>query len=456
MKNNLILLLLFSSLILSHFIFIKINRWHMPREFDHKNVLIQGVIDTVPENKYHGLRFQFHALTFNHQTISTLFLITWYGHPPKLQVGQQWQFTVRLKPSQDAPHFKHFNYARYLLAHGITATGYVVGRHHQLLSEKKAYFLSVFRQKIENQISHAIHDPTLTAFVSALCVGLRDGLTPNDWQVFQKTGTNHLVAIAGLHIGFVTGAFYFLTQCLMRLFPRLLLISPASTIAKIAALIVGSIYAALSGFAIPAQRALIMLFCFMISNFFCRHLSVTRRWFFAIGIILILNPYDLIDASFWLSFISIAILAWVMSSRLRASSHLVSWGKMQGAIIIGLLPLMLWFFQQMSLIAFFTNAIAIPWVGFIILPMSLVATGLFFCGCYLLSHDLFWLTGKALWPLWRILTFSAKLPLASWHHVISNPLVLIISMTGCIYLLAPKGFPAKWLGCLGFLLLFLK
>lgn len=270
-----------SLCILLHFVFIKINQFHLSKTLIQKKVQIQGVIDSIPQHKFHGLRFQFHVQKIQHQKISTHFLISWYSYAPKLQIGQRWDLTVTLKPPIGTHNPGGFDYEEYLLSHGITATGYVVTRraHNKLLGNNHAYFLAVFRQKVEKQIDDAIYNPTRAAFISALCVGLRDGLTQSDWQVFQKTGTNHLVAIAGLHIGFVFACIYFLTKYVWRLFPRLLLMIPASRAAEIASLIAAISYAALSGFAIPAQRASIMLCCFMIAQLFYRKISIGRRLF---------------------------------------------------------------------------------------------------------------------------------------------------------------------------------
>ena len=138
-----------------------------------------------------------------------------------------------------------------------------------------------------------------------------------------------------------------------------MLFLPATRAAEIAALLGAFSYSALSGFAIPAQRASIMLFCFLMGNIFCRPLSMWRRLFLAASIVLILNPFNLIDMSFWLSFLSISILAWVLTARLQSEKGYKSHAKMQAAILIGLLPVMLLFFQQISLVAF---AAPLQWV----------------------------------------------------------------------------------------------
>ena len=441
---------------LIHLIFIKCTAWKLPVSQIQKTLLIQGIIYSVPEKKFHGVKFEFKVDRFKSKKIKSTMLISWYSHPPKLHIGERWEFSVKLKPPIGSHNPGGFDYSQFLLSQGISATGFVnvPNVHNKLLGRDDFYALQVFREKIQKNISTAIHNQTLAAFVSALCVGLRDGLTESDWQVFQKTGTNHLVAIAGLHIGFVVATVYFLANKLCRLFPRLLLIIPAARFAEIIALLSALAYSALSGFAIPAQRASIMLFFLMMGSIFCRRISIWRRLFFSASIILILNPFDLFEASFCLSFMSICFLSWIMMGRLKTEKHWKSWIKMQVAILIGLLPVMLLFFQQASLVAFFTNAVAIPWIGFVILPMALFAVLLNLFYLHLVSQKLFWLTGKLLLPLWKFLSFAAHLSFASWYHAISSPFLLIAGIMGAIFLLAPRKMPAKWVGCFGLLPLF--
>lgn len=449
MKNNILLFLFVVVCVLIHLLFLKFTRWQLPSSDIQKPLLIQGVIDSVPEKKFHGLRFVF-------QTINTRMLISWYAHPPALKIGQRWNLFVKLKPPIGSHNPGGFDYAAFLEAQGISATGYVVARRdeNKLLGNDHFYFLSCFRERIQNEISAAISNHSLAAFVSALCVGLRAGLTESNWRVFQKTGTNHLIAIAGLHIGFVAGFIYFLIDKTWRTYPRALLWLPAARAAEIAALIAAIGYTMLSGFAVPAQRASIMLFCFLMSRIFCWPLSMWRRWFFAASIILIVYPYDLTDASFWLSFMSIAVLAFVLTGRLRAETGYRSHLKMQAAILVGLLPLMLLLFQQISLIAFFANMIAIPWVGFMILPVALLSTLLALCHLDFLSQYGFLIAGKLLLPLWKLLSFASHLSFASWYHAINNDLILTAGVIGAFFLLAPRGLPARYVGCFGLLPIF--
>ncbi|HLD84336.1 MAG TPA: DNA internalization-related competence protein ComEC/Rec2, partial [Coxiellaceae bacterium] len=379
--------------------------------------------------------------------INATLLLSWYQYPPALKVGQQWQLIVKLKPPIGTHNPGGFDYAQFLMMHGISATGFVVAHAHNQWLGTQHVWLQTFRENTQQQIQHAIHNPMIAAFISALSVGLRDGFNDSDWMVFRNTGTNHLVAIAGLHIGFVFAVFYFLLQWGWRQSSFLLLHGPAKRFALLGGLIAAFLYACVSGFALPAQRAIVMLVCLIAGEFFYRPITLTRRLLYAAWIILLLNPLSFYDSSFWLSFCSIALLGFVMSGRLQQSNQFISWSRMQLAILIGLLPLMLLYFQQISLIAFFTNAIAIPWIGFVILPITLMATV-----CH--SATLFYISGQCLAPLWYFLQSVSSFSWSTWHHAVINPFVLIASTIGIFFLIAPCGFKAKWLGCFGLLPLF--
>lgn len=442
-------------LIVCHVIFLKITVWHLPNQWVQKPIAIDGVIESIPKNKFFGEQFLFHTTMVNHHRVSTDFLLSWYQSAPILSVGDHWHVRVKLKPPIGSHNPGGFDYARYLSAQGVTATGSVIAdANNAVLHASYDFVIARFRERVADAITHTIANTTLAAFISALSVGVRDQFQERDWSVLQKTGTNHLVAIAGLHIGFLSAWIYYIVFRAVKLFPAVLLRMPASKIALIASVLCAWLYAILSGFAIPAERA-----CFMLTVFLCSQLCVFHMPpFQKLGLIALSviawHPYDAIDMSFWLSFVSIAMLMWMMSGRFHARSHFFDFFRMQWAITIGLLPLMFLFFQQASMIALITNAVAIPWVGCVILPMTLCATILFALHCHQVSNALFLWAAKCLSPLWIFLQWCASHSFSVWHHAIANPFVLLAGMIACIAFLAPRYFPARFVGCIGLLPLF--
>lgn len=207
-------------------------------------------------------------------------------------------------------------------------------------------------------------------------------------------------------------------------------------------------YAALAGFSIPTQRALIMVTLVMISLFLKRPVSVASTLAFSLIIILIWDPFSVLSAGFWLSFSAVAIILFTCQNRFPTPKW--QWGKIHIFIAFGLTPLLLVFFSQVSLIAPIANVIAVPFISFVIVPLSLLASLMLWLvepiGLLLLS-----LVDLLLIPFWIFLEFVTGLPLSHWSNA-HLPWFYFIPITlGIVLLLTPKGFPAKYLGFLGLL-----
>lgn len=435
-----------------HAAYLSLTQWKVPTAWIQKPLSMTGKISSVPVPKFRGEQFQFQTTEINHQSIHTILLLNWYQNSPMLRADETWQFKVSLKPPVGTHNPGEFDYAAFLQHQGITGVGTI--KSGRLLKNASPYALNYQREEIQKNIETVVSNPVIAAFLSALSVGLRSGLPEQDWQVFQKTGTNHLIAIAGLHIGFVVLIFYGLSNRCWRLSARLLLFCPAQIAAEIIAFVCASLYAVLSGLALPAERTIIMLFFFVIAKSLYRFISLWQRLFFAIVVIIISNPYTIFDDSFWLSIMSIGWIAWILQGRLQKSGHIKSLLKMQIGIVVGLIPLMALFFQQISVAALFANAVAIPWVGLIILPLVLMALSSYFLHLHCFSQALFCYSGKLLMPLWLFLKYVSQLSFASFHWVIFQYWILFFALIGLIFLLAPRYFPLKKYGIFGLLPLF--
>lgn len=437
-----------------HYDYLRKHQWQLPQSLIEKPVQIVGVIEDIPVQKFHSLSFPIRVTKINNQSISTTLKLGWYQHPPVVRVGQQWRLWVRLKPPIGLHNPGGFNYEQWLIYHGISATGIVMTHdHQQLLGMVSGYGLFHLREAIQKAIMSSVSDPSIAAILSALSVGLRDHFTPADWQVFQNTGTNHLVAIAGLHIGFVVGVIYALVYFLWRLLPRLLLWVPAVRAAQIASTVSACAYAALSGFALPAQRASIMIVCLMSGALCYRKIPFYHRLFTAFSIIIIFQPFAVFSASFFLSFYAVGTLGYLLCARLETETGWRHWGRIQFYLFVALIPVSLWFFQQTSWVAMVTNAFAIPWIGFAIIPGVLIGVLFFLCGLPGIAHDIFQFTALLLKPLWALLKLFSAFPWSIWHDTFSAYWIFALALLGMMMLLAPKGLPGRWLGGLGFLAL---
>ncbi len=427
-------------------------QWRLPTQLIKKDVKVTGVIASIPKKSPLGVSFIFHVQRFQTHAVNIKIKLTWYQHPPTLIAGQYWQFTVRLKP----PHGLHnpggFNYQRWLFANGIRATGYIVNRaQHQLL--KSTLSLNKIRQQVQSTISHAINNHPLAAIIAALTTGSRSLMQANTWQVFQRTGTSHLIAISGLHVGFVASVAFLLMTWIWRCNTKLLLIIPAQRAAAVTAMLVAILYGLLAGMSLPTQRAVIMIIVLMCGQLLYRPMASWRRLLLAFGIVVLWHPFSLSAASFWLSFSAVGIIIYTTCHRYPGYRGFINGLRLQLIIFCALLPLTLWFFQKISLILFFANLIAIPWVGFIIVPLALLATITLAINIHAAQH-LFQLTALLLKPLWLLLQWMSNWPGAVWYHVLPSSITLALSIAAILILFAPAGLPGRWLGLLGLLPLF--
>ncbi|OGT98043.1 MAG: DNA internalization-related competence protein ComEC/Rec2, partial [Gammaproteobacteria bacterium RIFOXYB2_FULL_38_6] len=438
-------------------------------------------------------------------------LLTWYGKTlPSLHVNDHWQLQVKLKP----PHGLHnpggFNYQQWLMVENISATGYVQENNKNIKLNSFSFFsINAFREAIVNEITHSVSDINLSGILQALSVGYRGNLPDNVWQSFQRTGTNHLVAISGLHIGLITAMIYFLVSWLWRQSSKLLLYYPAQKAASIAAILIAVCYGALAGFSIPTQRAVMMIVVVMGESLINRWTPIYFRLLLALAAVLTLQPLSVFSDSFWLSFAAVFWIAYGMTYTRQKKIHLSQinfqrlvhidpsilasrrggkekatgvykqymtvenddankaerqktkglnwfqkWLHLQTIIFFGLLPFTFLFFNQVSLVLFPANLVAIPWIGFIILPLCLFA-----CFVFLFSKTLacyiFKLAAFLLKPFWIFLNWTASFPQVVWHHSIVSAWEFLSLMLGALLLLTKRLHYYRLLGLLFFLPLFL-
>ncbi len=433
----------------------------LPPTIVKQDVVVQGFIASLPQQQGRKWRFIFDIETMQHLGTPVnepprRVRLNWYGDAPALNVGDRWELTVRLKPPHGFMNPGGFDYEGWLFQQRIRATGYVrsAKENRRLTSESHHYPLQRLRQSLANRITTQLDQPDFKGIVMALAIGERQAITQPQWDVLRKTGTIHLVAISGLHIGLVAGMIFFVVQWLWPRIKNAALHWPAPRVAAIAGLMAALFYAALAGFTIPTQRAFIMVAVVMLMLFFQRPRRFSDTISLALIIVLVIDPFVVMSAGFWLSFGAVAAIIYAMSGRLARHDFWWRWGRVHLIVAVALLPLLLVTFQQVPLLSPIANFIAVPWVSFCVVPLVLLGTAI---SPLLPDVGALLLNGAAtalawLWPLLESLAVNEQ---GLWQQHAPEKWTLLPALIGILLLLSPRGIPARWLGMLWLLPLFL-
>lgn len=356
--------------------------------------------------------------------------------------GEHWRFGVRLRRPRGFMDPGSFDYEGWLFRHGIGATGYVAHDAARVRQETR-YPLLRARAALADDIRHLLGADEFRGMVAALATGDQGGIQESQWQVLQATNTVHLMAIAGLHIGVLAGLLFLLVRYAWRRNAWLCLRCPATVAAAVAAFVAGLLYAAMAGYPLPTQRALIMLAAFTLGTVLRRHLRSGDTLALAMLGVLVLDPLSAGEASFWLSFGAVAAILFVFGNRVGApKSRLMDILRTQWAVGIGLLPLLVFFFQHAGLTAPFANLVVVPVFSLLVVPLVLL-------GCFCLP----WASGLGAMLLkaaaavigftWPLLERLSGLPATILPAPSPGWMMLLLSMAGAAWLLMPRGMPGR-------------
>ncbi len=423
-----------------------------------------GVVAALPQTFERGERFEFVVESLGGDAsvaadcrsgVPRRITLSWYHgwhesdwheggtvHP-----GERWLFTVRLKRPHGNTNPHGFDFEAWLFERGIRATGYIRPRAEmrrlEVFVAQPDYAIEWLRDAIRQRFMAVLPDAPYVGVLVALAIGDQRVIPNAQWKVFSRTGITHLVSISGLHVTMVAALLAMFVRFLWRRSEWLVLHLPAQKAAVLAGWLAALAYVLLAGFAVPAQRTLYMLSVVAFALWSGRNFGVSRTLLLALFAVLLLDPWAVLSAGFWLSFGAVALLFFVGTSRLGEArgwrGSIVHWGATQWAVTIGSLPILLLLFQQFSLVSPLANALAIPFVSFVVTPLALLFAVLPWPPLLQLDH---WLLAQlmlllewlALWPVWQ----QAAPPW--WASLLALP--------GVVWLLLPRGFPARWLGAI--------
>jgi len=426
-------------------------------ELEGQDILLSGVVASLPQLNERGMRFELDVADVEtpHARVPQHISLNWYKErgepgqlPAQLHAGESWRLMVRLKRPHGNSNPHGFDYEAWLFERNIRATGYVrespVNVRLDEMMARPAYLVERAREMVRERLTSVLADYPYAGVLVALAVGDQQSISQPEWRVFTRTGVNHLMSISGLHVTMVAGLALALVYALWKSSPRLMLFIPARKAAVLAGVIAAFLYALLAGFAVPAQRTVYMLTIVATALWFGKTSSASKVLCLALFAVVLLDPWAVLEPGFWLSFGAVAVIFFVATGRVAKRNWLRAWGQTQWAVTLGLMPLLLILFQQVSLISPLANAIAIPVVSFIIVPLTLLGAVPPLDFLLIAAH---WLTQ---W-LMGMLEWMSALPDAVWQQHAPPAWTLLPAIAGVVWLLMPRGFPSRWLGWFGLL-----
>ena len=277
-----------------------------------------------------------------------------------------------------------FDYRRYLQDQGIGGRIRIESsawrRHTPGRPSLEKLLLNPIRRHLRTAITRHVRPPA-DGLLLALLLGERDRLDPHIVRQFQDAGIMHLLAISGLHVGFLTVIFHLLLSFL-----------PLSFKTRYALLIL-----ILSGYMLligspPVYRAALMTILFLGAVLLERRILIYHPILTSAFLILLWQPQQLFWIGFQFSYLAVIsivyfyqhihsrLLKWLMPAvaghrQRRIDRWILAPLAVSVAAQIGTLPMTLYYFHQFSPIAILLNLVAIP------LTAALLAVGVIYLAC---------------------------------------------------------------------------
>jgi len=448
-----------------------------------KELKLLGVIASLPQQSASGVRFRFQvqsALEVNssHNVVVPEWIdLAWYDresadwmsgrHWADLKAGDTWQFNVRLKAPHGTLNPGGFDEALWRWEQGVMATGSVLtgkrAEAPQKMQTSWLYPVAQARQYVRSEIERKLvsgdaQSRSKAGVIAALVMGDQAAIQSSDWDLFRATGVAHLMSISGLHITLfawvMAGAMRGIWRFSAARGSRLCLLWPAPNAAVLAGALLATLYALFSGWGLPSQRTVIMLW--VLSLLQLRGVRWPPFWSLglALWVVVAFDPWALLQAGFWLSFVAVGVLMvsgpskhteltlledqgsdtvqkntfhsiglYLMAKAFQSLRGLL---REQWVVTLALTPLAVLFFGQVSWVGLLANLVAIPWVTWVVTPIAMMG---------ILASPLWLVASWALQPLMDMLTLLASLQGSVWLMPTPPFVLAVLAILGGLMLL---------------------
>ena len=442
----------------------------LPPAWEELDVRVAGVVDDLPQQGPSGVRFAFavERIDTPGAVVPKRISLAWFAPRsintpgargeatlalPIIHAGERWALTVRLKRPHGNVNPDGFDLEAWFLEHNLRATGYVRDSPANVrlspFAGRVRDHVQRARERIRLRIVEALHDAPYAGVLIALAIGDQRAIPESQWRVFNRTGVTHLVSISGLHVTVFAALAGGCALLCARRSAKFTSRIPARKIAAVAGVLFAFGYVLLAGAEVPAVRTLAMLVVAAIGLWLGRPGTASLVWLWSLAAVLVWDPWASVAPGFWLSFGAVGLLLYAGSGRLRppfASGQrarmaevLRESARAQWIVTLGLVPGTLALFQQVSVVSALANAIAIPVITLVVVPIALSAIALPVDAPWRIAHAVLAL-------LMRYLEWLAALPSATWTMHAPPGWTVAVAIAGVAWLLAPRGIPGRALG----------
>lgn len=408
---------------------------------------LTGRVADFPERRGGLLRFVLE--TPEHSNLPQRIRLSWYDAANVPRVGETWTLHARLRPPRGFANPIGFDYEEWLFRQRIGATGYVIAHPDNGRLDEAVGWQARLRQRVADRIVAVTGDDDASAVLQAIVVGARHRITQAQWDRYAASGTSHLMAISGLHIGLAAGGAWLLGWVLIAPLCRWRNVRDG---AALIALCSAGAYASVSGFAVPAQRALLMALLVIAAGLLRRQMPAERVLALAAVAVFLADPLSIMAPGFKLSFAAVAILLW--SARQRSSNVPAGRGgrwaaeiacrlpPLQLTLLLGLLPLTALLFGRVAWLAPFVNLLVLPLFNLVTVPAALAGTLL--DGPLAPAGDLLlrvsWYSVRSTLAL---VAWIADWPAARIYVATSGRLVVVAALLAALWAVLPPGWPGR-------------
>jgi competence protein ComEC len=419
----------------------------LPAPYEGDSMLT--VLQVVDFPRQRGATISFLARPLDDPRIPPRVRISWHEAPERPQIGDVWQFEVRLRRPRGTSNPGVFDYEAWLFRQRIGATGYVVnGARNQRLAQEAGDPVTRLRQRAVERLASLVDDPDTASVLAAISVGARHGISAEQWLRYSQSGTSHLMAISGLHVGLAASAAWLLAAalCAVLRFPGNHL-----RIAWLAALVVAAAYAGLSGFAVPARRAALMLTLLVLVILRCREPRPATILAAACFLVTAFDPLATLAPGFQLSFAAVVLLLWFANRQAFAASRPAVPRPLRGAfqlaavqvfLLFGLMPLTVANFGRVSFVAPAVNFIAVPLFSVVTVPFALA--GLVLDGPVAAAGDAaLRIAAAGIDLLHWLIDRSLSVPYAARDTSVTGVMGVICLVSVLAWALLPRGWPGR-------------